>query len=115
MATAICESFEDTGWSCSWNSDYAICRLTAQVRHCPPASATSWPGSVRKPYPQACCMCWMNCLSDASGECGWDWADDARRWLTALVVVVDHDTRKSLPLRWIIGGDKLTAGAEGVA
>ena len=39
MATAICESFEDTP-SGSWNSDYAICRLTAQVRHCPPASAT---------------------------------------------------------------------------
>ncbi len=64
MATAICESSRIRP-SGSWNSDYAICRLTAQVRHCPPASVNvcSWPVRCVTAL-QACCMCWMNRLSD---------------------------------------------------
>lgn len=114
MATAIYESFEDTAERLV---ELGLCylSLTAQVRHCPPASANvcSWPVRCVTAL-QACCMCWMNRLSDCIRRM-WDGLLGVMRDLVAdgnSVVVVDHDTRVLAAMDHLVEMGP-TAGAEG--
>ncbi len=94
--------------------DWDICRSTAPVRRCPPASGSVCSWRVRCAIaPRACCMCWTSrrsaCIRRMDGLLG------VMRDLVAdgnSVVVVDHDTRVLASVDHLVEMGPM-AGAEG--